>query len=134
MGFLSTLLPGLRDLRTPLLVGYAYLLALWIAFSQDLATGVEWTHFQRIFLPLQQTFGSVFVVASASVVAYLVGVLLSSDTRSMSKASDLVFYYSPWRVTPRDSGPGLTKAGQGGRSQWPDEVRCLAPCPLRAWS
>lgn len=112
MGFLSSILPGLRDLRTPLLVGYTYLLAIWIGASQSVVDGAEWDRVGVIFQPLQDTFGAAFTVAAVSVVAYLLGVLTSTDAQSRSKAADLIFYYSPWRVTPRKSGPGLTRLGK----------------------
>jgi hypothetical protein len=59
MGFLTNLLPGVRDFRTPLITGYAWLLSLWL-WSTTL-TGLEGTTHKvaGIFAPLTGYYGHV---------------------------------------------------------------------------
>jgi hypothetical protein len=69
---LTTLLPGLRDLRAPLAAGFVYLLALWIGLQpptdQDEATGI-WAD----VLALQDAVSIVGLGAAVGFVAYLAG-------------------------------------------------------------
>lgn len=79
---LTNLLPGLRTLRTPLAVGYLWLLGLWLIFHDLVPTTKpkDSGPVQSIF-QLGSFVGNSAVLAAISFVAYLLGimVLLSID-------------------------------------------------------
>jgi hypothetical protein len=75
---LASLLPGLRDVRTPLTVGYLWLFILWLWFAD------KWPSerprddgaIARIF-DVQTLLGSSVMIAALSFVAYVLGSLLT---------------------------------------------------------
>ncbi|MGW2612860.1 hypothetical protein ACWC4A_52740 [Streptomyces mirabilis] len=72
---LATLLPGVREIRTPLAVGYTWLLALWLAVGHripdsDRASGVVADVYR-----LAHAAGIVAVGVAVSVGAYILGVI-----------------------------------------------------------
>src|SRR4051812_9365867 len=74
---LTTILPGLRDLRTPLATGYMYLVLLWLLLGsrippKDEATGI----ISRVY-EIEGTLGTTALIAVLSFVAYLLGTILS---------------------------------------------------------
>jgi hypothetical protein len=79
---LASLLPGLRDVRTPLTVGYMYLVVLWLWF------GDRWPEHRpageglvaRLF-DLRTHIGPASTIAAASFAAYLLGALLAVSTQ-----------------------------------------------------
>src|SRR5687768_7664884 len=73
---LAGLLPGLRQVRTPLAVGYMWLLVLWLLFADDLPRNpTDGSLISRVF-ELGGFFGKAAVVATLSFVAYLIGSLI----------------------------------------------------------
>jgi hypothetical protein len=76
---LTNLLPGVREFRTPLTVGYLWLLALWIWLGDDLPSETD----ARGLLQRVYEFGNLFpqaaLLAALSFVAYLIGVLVTVD-------------------------------------------------------
>ena len=82
---LTNLLPGLRDLRTPLATGYLYLAALWIVFGgllpdNDSATGL----IARIY-ELDGVLGTSTLLAGLSFVASVLGSMLTHSTVSFRR-------------------------------------------------
>jgi hypothetical protein len=75
---LASLLPGLRDVRTPLAVGYLWLLCAWLAWGE---------HFPRLntnddgvvanLFDLHDRLGDAVGLAAVSFTAYVLGVLLT---------------------------------------------------------
>ncbi|MFJ8438074.1 hypothetical protein [Kitasatospora griseola] len=70
---LMNLLPGLRELRTPLAAGYIWFLAIWFAVNdhipaRDGATGVALSVYR-----LKDLLGTPALIAAASFVAYILG-------------------------------------------------------------
>jgi hypothetical protein len=80
---LASLLPGLRDVRTPLTVGYLWVLILWIWFADNLPREVpaEDGPIRRVF-ELSGVLGDGAVLAGLSFVAYLLGALLTLPVES----------------------------------------------------
>lgn len=76
MGVLANALPGIRDVRPPLLAGYAWLLFGWLAFGYRVEAGDD--GYIRELVDLAADVGSIWTAAAVSVAAYLVG-LLSRD-------------------------------------------------------
>ncbi len=74
---LVNLLPGLRTLRTPLAVGYLWLLGLWLIFAQELPTSDPKTIGPVHSVFEAETFlGSGTVLAALSFLAYLLGIMI----------------------------------------------------------
>lgn len=72
---LTTLLPGLRELRAPLAAGYIWLLAWWLAFEPRLADRAEATDVLSSLYRLDDALSGFGLAAVASFVAYLTGSL-----------------------------------------------------------
>src|SRR3954451_4817263 len=75
MGLISQLIPGLRDLRTPLLAGYTWLIALWLLLSDLKPVRDAAAKLQHEFAPLTSAYGPAVLLSVTSVVAYLLGSL-----------------------------------------------------------
>ncbi|MCW2503188.1 MAG: hypothetical protein JWO79_1472 [Actinomycetia bacterium] len=81
---LTSILPGLRDLRGPLTAGYLWLLAAWIAFGDLMPHARP----RSGDMPIQAAFdlagffGKGAVVAAISFTAYLFGAFVSIDVQS----------------------------------------------------
>lgn len=96
---LASLLPGLRDVRTPLTVGYMWLAFLWMigagAILDEIRASESYTSH---LLDTVSGFGSVAVVGVISLAAYLIGILLTvnSDNRVVSRMSSIYFTFARW--------------------------------------
>jgi hypothetical protein len=74
---LASLLPGLRDLRTPLAVGYLWLIGLWMIIGEPVITTADdmpQGPFRAAYL-IAGTLGASVVLAALSFAAYLVGTM-----------------------------------------------------------
>lgn len=80
MNLLSSLVPGLRDLRTPLAVGYIWIAVLWI-LSPELPSTVTSNDLLNRVSQLGATVGPGGQLAALSFAAYLLGVLLEVVNR-----------------------------------------------------
>jgi hypothetical protein len=77
MNVLATILPGVRELRTPLTTGYLLLASLWLYW----AYGPEDSSINFVSQPLEravQDWGKAPIIAAASVTAYLMGATFQS--------------------------------------------------------
>jgi hypothetical protein len=71
---LASLLPGLRDLRTPLTTGYLWLIFLWLWFHDDFpTTEVAASGPLRSLFEVGTLVGATAALAAVSVFAYVVG-------------------------------------------------------------
>lgn len=78
---LASLLPGLRDVRTPLTVGYLWLTISWIWFRGFIpARAPTQDGFLRRLFDLSAFVGSAATLAALSFLAYLLGALLTIPT------------------------------------------------------
>lgn len=77
---LASLLPGLRDVRTPLTVGYLWLVLAWFWWSEGLASALNESEVGDRVRELAEAFGTASVVAALSFVAYLLGAVLTLST------------------------------------------------------
>jgi len=75
---LASLLPGLRDLRTPLAVGYLWLLGLWLLLYRRVPTSIADAPEGPIkaIYQLSSLLGQAVILAALSFVAYLLGSML----------------------------------------------------------
>ncbi|AUI59789.1 hypothetical protein [Amycolatopsis sp. BJA-103] len=72
---LSSLLPGLRELRAPLAAGYVWLLGLWLVFRPGLPPPGQASGVYRDLLDLGSWSGKAAVFAAATFAAYLLGTM-----------------------------------------------------------
>ncbi len=90
MGVLSSLLPGLRDVRAPLAAGYIFLFDLWLLFGTSLPEENEATGVVESIYRLEGFVSSIGVAVAVSFVAFLVGVFF--------QAADHRLLELEWRV------------------------------------
>lgn len=83
---LASLMPGLREIRTPLAVGYAWMLVSYLAFAYRVPDTAHATGPLADLYRIGQLATPVGVAAAASVVAYLVGVAVLRATSTLTKA------------------------------------------------
>lgn len=76
----SALIPGLREIRGPLLAGYLWMLAIWLSLGERLPDDQSDAVFERLW-EAGGAIGPVGQAAAASVVAYLIGALVSGAFR-----------------------------------------------------
>ncbi|MGI9823955.1 hypothetical protein [Agromyces sp. Marseille-Q5079] len=73
---LTSLLPGLRDLRVPLATGFLWLVVLWLLFYPSIPTQQEAVGFAAEVYRTLGAFGPAALVTVAGFVAYVIGILL----------------------------------------------------------
>lgn len=77
MNFVTQLLPGLRDVRAPLVAGYLWLFAGWLLLADHLPTQDDDSVYANAFA-VENAVGQIGLIAVVSVAAYLLGSLLQS--------------------------------------------------------
>jgi hypothetical protein len=77
----SALIPGLREIRGPLLAGYLWILAIWLLLGDRLPSNESGEVFERLW-EAGEAVGPIGRAAALSVVAYLIGALVTSAIRS----------------------------------------------------
>ena len=89
MGILANVLPGVRDVRAPILAGYSWLLFGWLLLGDalDRRPGLRYVHDVVV---VAHRAGPVWTAAAVSVVAYLVGLLSRDLSSAMSSAMRVV--------------------------------------------
>jgi hypothetical protein len=85
---LANLLPGLRDLRGPLAVGYMWLLVLWLFFADNVPRERpnDDGAFAKLF-DLGELLGPAVILGAVSFAAYMIGSFLFLDTQGYILAS-----------------------------------------------
>ncbi|GAB2578104.1 hypothetical protein [Kribbella endophytica] len=80
---LASLLPGLRDVRTPLAVGYLWLLNLWLFFGHYALRGSNAdSRTWEAVIAAYEFLGQGAAIAAVSFTAFLVGAILTIDFES----------------------------------------------------
>jgi len=72
---LDSVLPGLRDARTPLASGLLWLLFAWILLAQSIPTPVNATGFVKQLYDVARTIADGYTLAAVALLAYIVGIL-----------------------------------------------------------
>jgi hypothetical protein len=85
---LTSLLPGLRDLRTPLATGYLWLTALWLCLGSSIPDTSEFSGFAEKTLNLASSFPDSALLAALTFVAYLLGTTLTVNVRPFSSLAN----------------------------------------------
>jgi hypothetical protein len=79
MNVLSAVLPGLRDVRTPLAVGLTWLAAAWVAFNDLVPTRERAQGLPESVYRLSDIIGSGATLAVLTFSAYLLGILVNAN-------------------------------------------------------
>lgn len=75
MNLLSSILPGLRDLRAPITAGYMWLVAAWVAFAHKVPDVTQATGIVSDVYRMGKLVGSAASIGACSVAAYLIGLV-----------------------------------------------------------
>jgi hypothetical protein len=81
---LASLLPGLRELRTPLAIGWTWLAALWLAFGELIPTREQATGIVLSLYDAIDVLGDATVLGILTFIAYLLGSLLEPQSDRLS--------------------------------------------------
>ncbi|MFF3376015.1 hypothetical protein ACFYXF_24055 [Streptomyces sp. NPDC002680] len=100
---LAALLPGVREIRTPLAVGYTWLVVLWLAVGHRVPEPGNARGVLSDLYRLAHAVGLVAVGIAVSVIAYLVGVIATRLGLSVTYAVGAALRRTPIApVTPGD--------------------------------
>jgi hypothetical protein len=140
MSILSNALPGLRDLRGPLIAGYLWLLLAWLVFKPDIQNRPT-TEPAAALYDLGHDVGRAGVLVGVSVLAYIVG-SLSQDIANVPRnfwrgaATLLQFGSRSWLINDHRIVDALDRATRlveqnearlgDDASAWEREVRMRA--------
>ncbi|MFD9791534.1 hypothetical protein ACFWXK_11365 [Streptomyces sp. NPDC059070] len=98
---LATLLPGVREVRTPLTVGYTWLIVLWLAVGHRVPDRGSAQGVLADVYRLTHAAGLVAVGIASSVAAYILGVIATQLGLSVTYAVGAALRRSPIaRITP----------------------------------
>jgi hypothetical protein len=84
---LTSLLPGLRELRAPLAAGFLWILAGWLAIASHIPSPERATGIFKDIYRLGEAVGRPGVLAALSFAAYLLGILTEQFTYLLVKAA-----------------------------------------------
>lgn len=100
---LASLLPGLRDVRTPLAVGFLWFFTIWLFFGDRLLDQLPADSPVRTnLLDLSNFFGAGVILTALSFAAYLFGAVVTLDTDSLP-----IRFAERWIALRRSTGVGL---------------------------
>jgi hypothetical protein len=85
VSFLANLLPGLRDLRTPLAVGYIWILDLWLCWPAIPSGTLKIAATQRLQQIAELVGGPPVVILGLAVAAYTLGILVGALGQTASE-------------------------------------------------
>jgi hypothetical protein len=109
---LTSLLPGLRELRAPLAAGYLWLITAWVALASRIPTTEAASGILKDIYRLGQAVGKPGVIAAVTFAAYVIGILTERMARLAARP---VAYVSAKRLylRPRlQSFPRLDRTDQ----------------------
>jgi hypothetical protein len=90
---LANLLPGIREIRTPLAVGYIWLMTFWLWIPQHFKDTVPSTGVPGDIARLAHYSGRAGIAVALSFIAYLVGALSAALFDGPSKRTGSLLYY-----------------------------------------
>ena len=86
LNLLASAIPGLRDLRAPLVAGYVWLLVVWLAIQPATPLAAHTTGIARSLVDLGHTVGPAATAAAVTVTAYVIGAISVSLPSMFSRA------------------------------------------------
>lgn len=108
----SALIPGLREIRGPLLAGYLWILAIWLLLGDQLPNSQSNEVFERLW-KAGEAIGPIGRAAAISVVAYLIGALINGAIRSL-----VGYLYTMAKIRAYQRRPDLHKSSDNDGSRW----------------
>lgn len=84
-GVLASLLPGIRELRTPLAAGYLYLSSLLLLFGSRIPAKNKLDDHLSMFYGIAGWMGKPALIAASTFIAYLVGSILEVRATTVSR-------------------------------------------------
>jgi hypothetical protein len=109
MGLLTSLLPGIRDLRTPLAVGALWLFSAYLWFGDRIPEVYNATGVVAKIYSLAHLLGSGFMLAALTFCTYLVGICLEPVTRATVWFLDVLSRSRLSRVELINTGGAITR-------------------------
>jgi hypothetical protein len=109
---LANLLPGIRDIRTPLATGYIWLLMAWLWIPEHLKTAAPPSSVPGDIARLASYSGRIGVGIALSFVAYLIGVLSELLNEPLLRIGSFISWYSFISSDIRRSRPFSRKRGE----------------------
>jgi hypothetical protein len=123
---LVNLLPGIREVRAPLVAGYLWLLAGWLAIGRSLPSPATATGLLNDVYDFADSLSRPVLLAAASLAAYLLGIISTAGTDA---AVDLTRRVP--RLQPRESlSQALLDAFDSGESGPPADISQIHPDDL----
>lgn len=113
MAFLSSVLPGVREVRAPLVAGYLWILFGWLLIDPATPDGRAEDPYNQLG-KLGEAIGPVGKAVAVSVGAYLLGSLLISLTQRaihIAQARRFQFQYQPQELSVHNLGENSTLQG-----------------------
>ncbi|MFD7097611.1 hypothetical protein [Streptomyces xanthophaeus] len=114
---LASLLPGIRELRTPLATGYLYLLALLLVVGDSIPTRAQAHEPLSLLYDVVEWMGKPAALAASTFVAYLLGSVLEVHATTVIRGLWIV-RRKYWLPDRRKLDHVLET--EAGRSQWMD--------------
>jgi hypothetical protein len=96
----SALIPGIREIRGPLVAGYLWMLIVWLALGEQLPDSASDPIFERLW-QVGDILGRLGLAAVASVVAYLLGSMIHSVTSALltrARGRGLLWVHEPYGI------------------------------------
>ncbi|MFK3983410.1 hypothetical protein ACI2K4_23880 [Micromonospora sp. NPDC050397] len=81
MTLLANLLPGFREVRAPLIAGYVWVLALWIAVGDNILELQPYPPALESLVQLGNWLGKTVLLGAISVCAYIIGIISNTTNR-----------------------------------------------------
>jgi len=123
---LTSLLPGLRELRTPLAIGYVWLLNCWLAFADIIPRTRPPEGALKAIWDLGTALGATTVLAAISFTAYMIGSVLEINPQGpIGKEMANFFVFRRRFLLSPDSLRGLVRYLRGRELQVSEEEKEL---------
>lgn len=111
---LATVLPGVREIRTPLTVGYMWFLVLWLAIGHRLPPPSRASGVLADIFRISHAVGPAGTAVAVSVAAYIVGILLVPLSLNLIYFTGMMLRRSPAAaLTPGHYRAVATQSGLG---------------------
>lgn len=126
----ASLLPGLRDLRTPLATGYVYLVTLLLLVGDRIPKREHAEGPLKLLYDLVGWMGKPTILAGATFAAYLIGSVLEVRATTVSRCVQKLRFW--WRLRLGDKVTLKRKRHPPSRTLQPEDSVSLLGVPIKA--
>ena len=112
MNFLTAAIPGLREIRAPLVAGYMWLIFAWLVVDPQLPLTKHSTGVVHTLAVLGATAGKVATAAAVSIAAYLIGAISTQVTDWLEQRMARSETWAEKDLRARSKDPLLPTPGQ----------------------